>query len=277
VPNEVGMDADQVRAMATKLLHEAERLTTISGTIDRIVADLPRVWKGRDAATFEGWWRDKHKPALNHAQAAIAGLAHSAKNNATAQDHASGQSVSQSGVAPTLGAGIAAVGVAASHPTAALPAHTFGATNTLPTIKGKETELAGYRAAYASHASYLRGFDEGQCTSWAIYRRHEMGLPLPPMNGHNNGNEMAANLGLSPGNQPHPGSLVSYGSGDGHVMVVESVEAGGNTLHVSEMNFDYKGGLSVDSVLTRNPDGTWDKFLDGHLYKSDIAAQFSTA
>ena len=97
-----GMDTDLVRAVAAKLDTQAQSLQNVIGTIDSLISQAINVWQGRDAHDFLGWWQNQHKPALSSAHGSLAGLAQSARNNATDQDGASGV-----GLGPSGGPGVA--------------------------------------------------------------------------------------------------------------------------------------------------------------------------
>ena len=85
-----GMDVAAVRDMATKLQQQADEIGHLITTLDGLVNHSQEVWRGKDASDFAGWWHNQHRPALHNAQQAIAGLSQSAKNNASAQEAASG-------------------------------------------------------------------------------------------------------------------------------------------------------------------------------------------
>jgi WXG100 family type VII secretion target len=87
---EIGMDPDAVRAVATKLDAQAQTLHGSIASIDHAVLHLQDAWVGPDAQAFHSWWMNQHKPALQRAHDSIAGLAQSARNNASEQDQASG-------------------------------------------------------------------------------------------------------------------------------------------------------------------------------------------
>ncbi|MDR2347656.1 MAG: CHAP domain-containing protein [Bifidobacteriaceae bacterium] len=85
---------------------------------------------------------------------------------------------------------------------------------------------------------------------WARYRREELGIALPDR-ALGNGGQMAGNLGPVAASEASVGSLVSYGSGYGHVTVVEErLSDNPLTYRVSEMNKEsritnpaFSGGL----------------------------------
>jgi WXG100 family type VII secretion target len=234
----LGMDDDAVRTLAARLDEQAKAITGLVGQIDGVVFHIRAAWNGHDAESFVGWWHNQHRPALERAQDSISGLAQSARNNATAQERTSAVTV-------TAQAGAAA------------PA---GATRPSP-----PPSLDGYHAAYANHDPNLRPYAEGQCTSWAVYRREQLGLRLPPNipNGEN-GYQMAGHLGLIDPGLAGRGSLVSLTNGNNHVMVIESVDTpAGTDVHkfvVSEMNALGRNDgtdFSPSSILVNHADGSW--------------------
>lgn len=84
-----GMNTDEVRGLAGQLDHQSSQINSVIGQIDSIIGQLESAWKGQDATTFAGWWRDQHRPHLLSAEQAINGLATSARNNASDQDSVS--------------------------------------------------------------------------------------------------------------------------------------------------------------------------------------------
>lgn len=109
---------------------------------------------------------------------------------------------------------------------------------------------------------------EWQCTDWAIQRRRDLGFPDPKLGLRGtdlvtgNGADMARFNGGTPTTQPTFGAYASYGSGTGHVMIVEHVSDDRSTIRVSEMNISGKvlqgEDFRADSILTRE-NGTWTK------------------
>jgi uncharacterized protein YukE len=87
----VGMDVEAVRGVATSLNGQADAIDGVITTIDGLITNAISVWQGSDATQFQDWWNSQHKPALMNAREAIAGLAQSANNNASAQETASAQ------------------------------------------------------------------------------------------------------------------------------------------------------------------------------------------
>jgi uncharacterized protein YukE len=85
------MDVDAVLHTSTQLKSQGEAIQHVITTVNQLVNQLPNIWKGKDAAEFEGWWNNQHRPALQHAADAIHGLGQSAYNNAQDQIAASGR------------------------------------------------------------------------------------------------------------------------------------------------------------------------------------------
>jgi len=243
----LGMDDEAVRALAGQLDGHAKAIIGLVGQVEGVVSRMRSTWRGHDADAFTGWWHNQHRPALQRAHVSISGLAQSARNNAAAQQNASS-------LTADVHAGVHAGGVAAH-----AEQHSVTAKSAPP------PSLDGYHAAYENHDPALRPYAEGQCTSWAVYRREELGLPLPPNipNGEN-GFQMAGHIGLVDPGEAGQGSLVSLTNGNNHVMVVESVSVPtGSDLHafvVSEMNALGRNDgtdFSPNSTLVEHANGTW--------------------
>ena len=81
----LGMNAEAVEALAQKLDMQAGQLQTAIGQIESLVNRAVNEWHGNDAQAFGNWWHSQHKPAMQRAHDAIAGLAQSAKNNVAEQ------------------------------------------------------------------------------------------------------------------------------------------------------------------------------------------------
>lgn len=277
----MGMDPDAVRGAASRLDGEAARLAGIIAAVDNNVSHAEQVWRGRDVEQFAGWWRSQHRPALLRAQESVAGLARSLVNNAADQDRTSGGSgaglgagasaVARHAWAPIAG-GVAA-GAASSLHQPASPAsgsgNVGGTSGSLPSSGGVKAYNATAQFHRTSMPDYQGPPENGwldqwgkakfNCTSWAAFRRHQLGLWIPPGNG--------GAMGTDPKAAPTLGAVVSYGAGTekdyGHVMIVEQVDGPGK-IRVSEMNFDLKGGFRESQTWTKLADGTW-KSSDGPI------------
>ena len=112
-----------------------------------------------------------------------------------------------------------------------------------------------------------------QCTDWVRRRRENLGFgPTALVNGRwGNGAEMAGMNGGSVSTPPSFGAIASYGTGYGHVMIVEEVMDGGNRIRVSEMNVgdkNYEVGTPAefrsDTILERR-NGQWFNHRSGRL------------
>lgn len=86
-----GMDVPQVQSIGNQLKHQADQINSVISAINGLVSQLPGVWHGKDATEFESWWNTQHRPALQNAAQAVAGLGQSALNNAQDQINASGR------------------------------------------------------------------------------------------------------------------------------------------------------------------------------------------
>ncbi len=94
------------------------------------------------------------------------------------------------------------------------------------------------------------GFYYRQCTSYAAWRRANLGRPIPAWGflGPANAKQWpgwAQKFGMRVDNQPEVGALGVYPAGEyGHVMVVEAIVANGEQVLVSEFNADWGGRYS---------------------------------
>ncbi len=94
------------------------------------------------------------------------------------------------------------------------------------------------------------GFYYRECTSYAAWRRANIGRPIPawgrmgPADAKTWPN-WARNFGYRVDSSPEVGAIAVYGGGRyGHVMIVESIKNNGATVHVSEYNADMTGHYS---------------------------------
>ena len=100
MPQEIGMDTDAVRKVASRLDAEAQRLSAVISTTDSKVRLIQQHWRGHNAQDFVGRWQHQYRPALLRAHESISGLAQSARNNASAQDQTSAGTGASGSVAP---------------------------------------------------------------------------------------------------------------------------------------------------------------------------------
>lgn len=87
----VGMDPDLVEGVAHQLKGKAGEIDGLIAGLDSLITQLEAHWKGHDAAQFQGWWQQQHRPALRHLHDAIEGLGQSALNNAAEQRQVTGR------------------------------------------------------------------------------------------------------------------------------------------------------------------------------------------
>jgi WXG100 family type VII secretion target len=86
----VGMDVEQIRGVASQLQAQSEQINSVISTIESLISSsIGSSWVGTDATQFQDWWNSQHRPALQSAQEAIAGLGQSALNNADQQEQVS--------------------------------------------------------------------------------------------------------------------------------------------------------------------------------------------
>lgn len=254
MPGLLGMDVDAVRGVATKLDALTHALAQILGAVDGLARHASSFWLGPDAHEFNDWWTNQHKPALERVHEAMRELAQSARNNADEQERASNGTAPVAASATHGGSAPPVAAPSANGPTTS--AATDGQSGGLPDSGGK--------AAYESTVQHLpTGYDQwgkvpDQCTSWAAFRRSELGLSIP----YGHGGAMGHDSTLS----PIPGAIASYGSGTdadpGHVMIVEQVLSP-TRFRVSEMNYDLHSGYRDTQIWDKLPDGTWKSEADG--------------
>lgn len=268
----IGMDVDQVQQLSKDLRSQAERIEDVSLRIDDLIQRMGGIWRGTDAEQFADWWSSQHRPAVRAVHDAIEGLAQSAANNADDQARASG------GWAATPGPGSSSNGMAgisiagpeqvddSGSAGGVAPGQVGSASGSLPGSGRTWQEVdAAYRADSARlnvPVSYRAGHDyEYQCTAWAMFRWRELGFTGDI--GTGNGGQMASNNGGTTTTPPTLGAMASYGSGYGHVMIVEEVSGDGNSVRVSEMNAGDKqlaghpNEYRSDEILVRQENGTW--------------------
>lgn len=242
-----GMEVDQVAAAGKALKDRAAEIDSLVAKLDGIVRTMPSVWDGPDSQQFVNDWWPEHKRTLVAASSHVAGLGQSALNNASEQREASGVGGGGSRT-PFL--------VPPQHAPLPVPESSPGGHNGALSPGGG---VEGYLSTVRDRGD---GYDQwgkmpGNCTSWAGYRRSELGLAVPAGHGGAMGHDSSV--------APTLGAVASYGHGTdtdpGHVMIVEEVTNGGNTIRVSEMNingqlnalrdtrtFTQQGGLWVSSI-----------------------------
>jgi uncharacterized protein YukE len=165
---EIGMDPAEVRKVAVSLDGQAGVLASVVGQLDGLVDHLHQVWFGQDAQAFADWWRHQHRLSLMKAHDAIAGLAQSARNNATAQDDTSAGQGSTTAMPATSAPAPARIAFSASQPAtpAAIAAIDTMATNTLAHA-GKH-----FPGASAQIKEWQQRIDAGDATSADVESFH---------------------------------------------------------------------------------------------------------
>jgi uncharacterized protein YukE len=81
----LGVDDAEVERVGNGLRTQANQLHDVMNQIGTLVSQAVAVWEGNDALQLQEWWNSQHKPALEQARQAIAGLGQSAPHNAAAQ------------------------------------------------------------------------------------------------------------------------------------------------------------------------------------------------
>ncbi len=222
----MGMDADQVASAGKALKERAAEIDALVGKLEGIVRSIPGVWEGPDAQQFVNEWWPEHKKTLVAASSHVAGLGQSALNNASEQREVSG---SNSG-----GLGTSLPGIMPHGGDSAAPVENGSvgsSAGTLPPGGGRDAYLARFGDVSDEHVDGLGAYS-GNCTSWAAYRRQELGLSWPSPTGM--GDEMAGKAGGSVSTPPTLGAIVST-TASNHVMIVEQIYPDGS-FRVSEMN-----------------------------------------
>ncbi|HEX4443165.1 MAG TPA: CHAP domain-containing protein [Galbitalea sp.] len=260
----MGMDVDAVAAAGHELQAKAQSIDSVVSNLDGIVNKLNGVWAGKDAEVFINEWWPAHKKDLTAASTSISGLGQSALNNASEQ-----RQVSTSAGAAIAGvAGIAAAGGAAAASGGSSSSTTSTADNPGATSGSLAPISASEAAAYHQFESQTypnakygevdgNGKPPDNCTSWADWRREQLGLSGTS----GTGGEMAGNLGGTTSTPPTLGALGSYDPSDskgaGHVFVVEGVTSNNPpTIQISEAN--YEGSPDIHPrTLTQGADGNW--------------------
>jgi uncharacterized protein YukE len=221
----MGMDADAVRTLASKLEAEAARLSSAVSHIDGLMSQVQSVWRGTDAQRHVGWWQQQHRPQLVKAQQAIAGLAQSARNNASDQDQASGTAGG-----PSRHAAPAASPVSAARRTATVAAGAVSAG-----------ALGGFLAAHPIGSR----INDGECV-WVFesYNTDVVKAPFFGVGNDGGAKDFYEHFGSISGmsnyydkvpasSPPQPGDVVVWGTGVnpyGHIAVVTGVDGGHFTV-----------------------------------------------
>lgn len=94
------------------------------------------------------------------------------------------------------------------------------------------------------------GMYNRECVSYTAWKVYQAGKYMPYWGGSGNANEWPGNAraaGIPTGSEPRVHSVaISMAGGYGHAMWVESVS--GNTIHVSQMNYDLAGHYSEMTI-----------------------------
>lgn len=251
----LGMNVDAIGTLATQLDGQAAAILQVMASVDGLVNKSQVEWRGVDAQQFTDWWRGKHRPTMQRVHDSIAGLAQSAKNNATEQQRASG--VHAPSPAPGQSSG-----------------HRLTPPTTQPSPVYSSGDFVGDRNAFLNdwkHVSTGRDgtpYDQwgfaftdpsrpgtGDCTSFVAWRLNQLaqshhlnwsfsnsavsGQPHPFPDGHLGnasdwGSEAAA-AGFTPDHVARVGAVAWYSSG--HVAIVRQVNADGSIV-IEESSYD---------------------------------------
>jgi hypothetical protein len=233
--NKVGMDIELVRSMGQTMQAKADELANgVVPMLDRLVQNIPAVWKGPDANMFRDWWTGQHRTHLLAVAHDLRGLGQSALNNAHEQLQASG--VTGGGIAHSQpGDGGPGNGTSPSTPPSA--ASPFMTRLTTPTGDQLSHEFTAVWKAEPGSIYDKWGFEynaKGDCTSYVAWRMNDLasasGLHGWTFDNTHVGGALGYKLGDAStwgATYPHdqvatPGS-VAWWSG-GHVAVVRSVD-----------------------------------------------------
>jgi uncharacterized protein YukE len=83
----LGMNPEEVRALAVQFTNSAEQIRQLAGTLTTQLKNVP--WSGPDQVRFQGDWDGAHLPNLNTVATALDDAARLANQNAVEQDQAS--------------------------------------------------------------------------------------------------------------------------------------------------------------------------------------------
>lgn len=83
----LGMNPDEVRALATQFTHSAEQIRQLGNTLTTQLKNVS--WTGPDQVRFQGDWDSTHLPNLTTVAVALDDAARLANQNASEQDQAS--------------------------------------------------------------------------------------------------------------------------------------------------------------------------------------------
>jgi uncharacterized protein YukE len=246
-----GMNIAEIEAFGNRLQqHFSTQLNSIADELETVVGQTSSSWVGPDGEKFRSWWPAK-RSAIRATADDVHGFGQSALNNASQQREASGDR-----------AGSFLTGPGRLMPVGPDPEFPGG-----PVLAGQIVHPGGraWQDVKKEYDAWATGrFAEGgeshyQCTGWANFRWQQMGYE-GDISGH--GGAMAGNAGPTT-SDPSLHAMASYRSGEyGHVMIVEEVTNGGNTIRVSEMNVgdqNYEVGLASEyrdiKEYTRGADG----------------------
>lgn len=84
-----GMNIEEVRQLATRLDHGAQRLEQIAQEIDQLTVANPGLWRGVDADRFRQQWSNHDRVQLRRCAQELTSVAERARTKATTQEQAS--------------------------------------------------------------------------------------------------------------------------------------------------------------------------------------------
>ncbi|MBS9535891.1 CHAP domain-containing protein [Mycobacterium sp. M1] len=268
----IGADVDQLRSLAKQFTRSADQLQQSSTGLSKMIGNAA-FWRGNDATMFRSQWQSHSRTSINAAAKTLRAAADVLIRNADEQDQASaagGGSISSA----TSSAGRAvAPGTSEVHSAAQNGSNNGGGQTPASSQGGPGVAepQGGGRDAYLKQVGAPDGHNDGmgafagQCTSWAAWRRKELGLPwrVNAGTGTGNGGEMAGRMGGTASTPPSLGAIVSEPGSPGHVMIVEEIYPDGS-FRVSEMNVVPPGSTTYTPVAgTVRTDRVWHSNADG--------------
>ena len=274
-PNALGADPDELERLAASMNARADILDGHRVTLHATIHQAP--WLGVLADAFRREWQTSHARVMTGAADALRSAANLLLHRAAAQRKASAPDA-QSSASVRIGIGGVPLQGSSGGELQGSDVQLQGASLHLVT-PGTFAAAAGAVAMATAVATGTGGYDRvfgaatehdfgngtvgrGECTSWAIYRRQQLGLTLPK----GNGVDMAASVGTVAPSHVSVGSLISLPDKNdpaGHVVVVEQVYSTDPPhVRVSEMNYDFQKekDFTTLSDLKYDPaSATWTK------------------
>lgn len=128
-------------------------------------------------------------------------------------------------------------------PSAERPGYVAPRTYTANYTTGYSSGFSGGKTWFISRGiGAAGGYAYGNCTSYAFWRRAQLGHPIQPRWGNaTSWARSASAAGFRVNNTPSVGAIIQNSGGYGHVAIVEAILPNGD-LQLSEMNASVSGG-----------------------------------